>query len=170
MEGHILFDLQSHALQAYKSAKDAILFVIEVSESMLTAPPPVDAKNQELDTPTSAALKCAYALMQQRIISNPNDLMGVLLYGTEQSKFQEEEQARGALAYPHCYLLTDLNIPAAEDVKALRSLVEYQEESKKLFVPSTARSLSRIMMIPMRNTRRSSQVPLFELRICTTWE
>ncbi|KAL2043832.1 hypothetical protein N7G274_003352 [Stereocaulon virgatum] len=124
---------------AYKSAKDAVLFVIEVSELMLTAPPPVGRKEQDQDTPVSAALKCAYTLMQQRIISNPNDMMGVLLYGTEQTKFQKEEQARGALAYPHCYLLTDLDIPAAEDVKALRSLVEDEEESKKLLVPSKER-------------------------------
>ena len=129
----------SHVSQAYKSAKDAVLFVIEVSESMLIAPPSIDTKKQERDTPVSAALKCAYALMQQRIISNPNDMMGVLLYGTEQTKFQEEEQARGALSYPHCYLLTDLDIPAAEDVKALRSLVEDEEESKKLLVPSKER-------------------------------
>ncbi len=106
---------------------------------MLTAPPPLDAKKQERDTPTSAALKCAYALMQQRIISNPNDVMGVLLYGTEETRFQAEEQARGGLAYPHCYLLTDLDIPAAEDVKALKALTEDEEESKKLLRSSKER-------------------------------
>ena len=104
---------------------------------MLTAPPPMDAKKQERDTPTLAALKCAYALMQQRIISNPNDMMGVLLYGTQETKFQEEEEeARGGLAYPNCYLLTNLDIPSADDVKALKSLVEDEEESHKLLVPS----------------------------------
>lgn len=114
-----------------------MLFVIEVSPSMLTAPPPTDAKKQKRETPTLAALKCAYALMQQRIISNPNDMMGVLLYGTKQTKFQEEEEARGGLAYPNCYLLTDLDIPAAGDVKALKDLVEDEEEWEKLLVPST---------------------------------
>lgn len=114
-----------------------MLFVIEVSPSMLAAPPPTDAKKQERDTPTLAALKCAYALMQQRIISNPNDMMGVLLYGTEETKFQEVEEAGGGLAYPNCYLLTDLDIPAAGDVKALKNLVEDEEESEMLLVPST---------------------------------
>ncbi|KAL8718016.1 MAG: hypothetical protein Q9225_004802, partial [Loekoesia sp. 1 TL-2023] len=121
---------------AYKTVKDAVLFVIEVSPSMLAAPPPTDAKKADLDSPTSAALKCAYALMQQRIISNPNDMMGVLLYGTEKSKFNGEDESNGNPAYPHCYLLTDLDIPAAEDVKALKSLVEDEEEFKKLVVPS----------------------------------
>ena len=103
---------------------------------MLTVPPSADSKKADKDSPTSAALKCAYALMQQRIISNPNDMMGVLLYGTEKSRFQGEENAQGGFAYPHCYLLTDLDVPSAEEVKTLRALVEDEEESKKLLVPS----------------------------------
>ena len=118
----------------YKSAKDALLFVIEVSQSMLTAPPPSDSKKADTNTPVSAALKCAYSLMQQRIISNPNDMMGVLLYGTESSKFEGEEEE--GIAYPHCYLQTDLDIPSADDVKALKALVEDDEESERLLVPS----------------------------------
>ena len=149
--------------EAYKSAKDAVLFVIEVSPSMLTAPPPLDIKKPERDHPTSAALKCAYALMQQRIISNPNDMMGVLLYGTEQTKFQEEEQARGGLAYPHCYLLTDLDIPAAEDVKALRSLVEDEEESKNLLVSSKER-VSMANVLFCANQIFTTKAPNFSSR------
>ena len=149
--------------KAYKSAKDAVLFIIEVSSSMLTAPPPVDAKKQERDTPTSAALKCAYTFMQQRIISTPNDMMGVLLYGTEGTKFQEEEQARGGLAYPHCYLLTDLDIPAAEDVRALKSLVEDKEESTKVLIPSTDR-VSMANVLFCANQIFTTKAPNFSSR------
>ncbi|KAI9832754.1 MAG: ATP-dependent DNA helicase II subunit 1 [Sarea resinae] len=121
----------------YKTIKDAVLFAIDVSPSMLTAPPPSDSKKADLDTPTTAALKCAYALMQQRIISNPNDMMGILLFGTELSKFQDEsEHSRGGLSYPHCYLLSDLDIPSAGDVKRLKGLVEDEEGSRDLLVPS----------------------------------
>jgi ATP-dependent DNA helicase 2 subunit 1 len=77
--------------------------------------------------------------MQQRIISNPNDMMGVLLYGTERTKFQDEEQDGGVLLYPNCYLLMDLDIPAAEDVKVLKTLVNDEEESRKLLKPSKDR-------------------------------
>ena len=119
----------------YKTAKDAVLFVIEVSQSMLAAPPASDSKKASTDTPTSAALKCAYSLMQQRIISSPNDMMGVLLYGTESSKFQSDEQE--VIAYPHCYLLTDLDIPSADDVKALKALLDHEEEYSSLLVPSS---------------------------------
>ncbi|KAL8682613.1 MAG: hypothetical protein Q9186_001386 [Xanthomendoza sp. 1 TL-2023] len=120
---------------AYKTVKDAVLFVIEVSSSMLRPPPPTDSKKADTDSPTSAALKCAYALMQQRIISNPNDMMGVLLYGTEKSKFNGEDESSRNFSYPHCYLLTDLDVPAAEDVKALKTLVEDEDEFKNLVVP-----------------------------------
>ncbi|EOD47778.1 putative dsb repair complex subunit protein [Neofusicoccum parvum UCRNP2] len=121
----------------YKTVKDAVLFAIDVSHSMLKKPPPSDSTKADRDSPTSAALKCAYQLMQQRIISHPNDMMGVLLFGTEQSRFQDEDAGgRGALQYPHCYLLTDLDVPAAGDVKRLRNLVEDEEEAEKLLVPS----------------------------------
>ena len=65
-------------------------------------------------------------------------MMGVLLFGTEESKFHgEEQQQRGGLAYPHCYLLTDLDVPEASEVKTLKALIEDEDESKRLLVPSS---------------------------------
>lgn len=124
----------------YKTVKDAVLFAIDVSKSMLTKPEDADPKKPDTGLcPTVAALKCAYALMQQRIISNPNDMMGILLFGTEKSKFQDgdEESGKGGLQYPHCYLLTDLDVPAAADVKQLRNLVEDEDEASKLLQASS---------------------------------
>lgn len=104
---------------------------------MLTPPPQSESKKADTDSSTLSALKCAYQIMQQRIISNPRDMMGVLLYGTEASKFQQDEASnRGGLAYPHCYLLADLDVPAVEDVRALREIAEGDDEAKKLLVPS----------------------------------
>ncbi|CAI4211352.1 unnamed protein product [Parascedosporium putredinis] len=88
------------------------------------------------DSPLIAALKCAYHLMQQRIISNPKDMMGVLLFGTEKAKFQNEGDDKHAPVYPHCYLFTDLDIPSAEDVKSLKSLVEDDNDEDNILVPS----------------------------------
>lgn len=125
----------------YKQAKDAVLFAIDVSDSMLAPPSESDSdpkKPDSLLSPTVAALKCAYALMQQRIISNPNDMMGILLFGTQQSRFQAADEEKGSvgLQYPHCYLLADLDVPAAADVKQLRALVEDKEEQQELLVAS----------------------------------
>jgi hypothetical protein len=129
--------VETNAVQGYRVDKDAVLFAIDVSDSMLTLPPASNSKKADRDSATLAALKTAYQLMQQRIISNPNDMMGVLLFGTESSRMIDDEgDDNKSMAYPHCYLLVDLDIPAAEDVKLLRDLVEDEDECSKLLVPS----------------------------------
>lgn len=130
---------------------------------MMTAPTPTDAKKADTDSPTSAALKCAYALMQQRIISNPNDMMGVLLYGTEKSKFTGEDESSDNPAYPHCYLLTDLDIPAAEDVKALKTLVEDEDEFKRTVIP-TKEKVSMANVLFCANQIFTTKAPNFSSR------
>ena len=115
--------------------KDAVLFAVDISESMLKMPPPSDNKKAERDSPAAAALKCAYQLMQQRIISNPNDMMGVLLFGTEKSDLKDGSTI-GDAPFPHCYLLEDLDVPSAQDVKQLRDLIEDEEGAQDILVPS----------------------------------
>ncbi|PYH93205.1 ATP-dependent DNA helicase II subunit 1 [Aspergillus ellipticus CBS 707.79] len=122
---------------SYKAVKDAVLFAIDVSDSMLAPRPSTDPKKSIQESPTTAALKCAYSFMQQRIISNPHDMMGVLLYGTQASKFyDEDENSRGDLSYPNCYLFADLDIPSAQEVKDLRALVDDEGEARDILVPS----------------------------------
>ena len=98
---------------------------------MLERPPKTEDKKADRDSPTSAALKCAYQLMQQRIISNPNDMMGILLFGTEKTDLKD-----GDSTFQHCYLLADLDVPSAQDVKRLRDLVENEEEAEQILKPS----------------------------------
>lgn len=99
---------------------------------------PASSDKQSPESPAKAAIKCAYSLMQQRIISHPKDMMGVLFFGTKASKFYtENEDSRGDLAYPHCYLFTDLDIPDAGDVKKLRAMAEDEEDAATdILVPS----------------------------------
>ena len=131
---------------------------------MLTPPPPSDSKPADVDTPVSAALKCAYHLMQQRIISNPSDMIGILLFGTEKSKFQGRIEDRGGLlAYPHCYLLVDLDIPSASDVKALRSVLEDEEDSRSILVPSDE-PVSMSNMLFCANQIFTTKAPNFSSR------
>lgn len=105
---------------------------------MLTPRPSSDSKKPMEESPTTAALKCAYHLMQQRIISNPHDMIGILLYGTQTSKFyDEDENSRGGLSYPHCYLFTDLDVPSAREVKDLRALADNEDEARNILVPSS---------------------------------
>lgn len=122
----------------YKAVKDAVLFAIEVSPSMLQSPTATGGRKTDTDSPLMAALKAAYHLMQQRIIAAPKDLMGVLLYGTEASKFyNEDKETTGGWSFPHCYLLTDLDIPEADDVKTLKRLVESEDpEAQEVLKPT----------------------------------
>jgi ATP-dependent DNA helicase 2 subunit 1 len=132
--------LLAHEHQGYKSVKDAVLFAIDASESMMTPRPASESKKSGQESPVKAALKCAYHLMQQRIIASPRDMIGVLLFGTETSKFYDEgENGRGDLSYPHCYLFTDLDVPAADDVKELRALVEDDDKGREILIPSKER-------------------------------
>ena len=104
---------------------------------MRAAPAPSSLKNADTLSPALAALKAAYYLMQQRIISDPKAMMGILLYGTEDSKFlSEDESSRAGLSYPHCYLLTDLDVPEAEGVKTLKRLVEAESAGSDVLKPS----------------------------------
>lgn len=79
------------------------------------------------------ALQCAYAVLQSRIISNPNDMMGILLFGSEKTKFQIESGSGG---YEHCYLLLDLDVPDAKGIKALKKLIEDPEEFAEVLTPA----------------------------------
>lgn len=106
---------------------------------MLNPRPSTDHKKPGEESPASAALKCAHHLMQQRIISSPRDMIGVLLYGTQSSKFYDEDGESADLSYPHCYLFTDLDIPSAQEVKELRSLAQNEEEARQILKPSEER-------------------------------
>lgn len=103
---------------------------------MLRRPPKSDSKKADNDSALSAALKCAYQIMRQRIISDPKDMMGILFFGTEKSKFREGTGRSTGLEYPHCYLFMDLDVPSAEDVKALRDLAERGEDEEGVLTPS----------------------------------
>lgn len=147
--------------QSFRAVKDAVLFAIDVSSSMLEPRLSENAKKPGQESPTSAALKCAYHLMQQRIISNPHDMIGVLLYNTESSKFYDEDGERGGdVSYPHCHLFTDLDIPSAEEVKELRALAEDEEEAGKILKSSKER-VSMANVLFCANQIFTSKAPNF---------
>ncbi|PWW72693.1 Ku DNA-binding complex, Ku70 subunit [Tuber magnatum] len=90
-------------------------------------------------TPASAvltALQCAYGVLQSRIISNPNDMMGILFFGTEATKFDTAGGGGTGGGYEHCYLLLDLDIPDAEGIKGLKGIIEDPEEFGSLLKPA----------------------------------
>ncbi|KAI1764567.1 ku70 protein [Hypoxylon sp. FL1150] len=143
--------------QDYKAQKDALIFAIDVSKSMLQPPPKSDDKKADKDPPVYAALKCAYQLMQQRIISNPRDMISIVLFGTEKTKYGDDENL-----YPHCYVYTDLDIPAAEDVKNLRGLIEEGDEDE-ILEPSSE-GVQMLHLLVLANNLFTTKAPNFGSR------
>lgn len=90
-------------------------------------------------------------------------MIGVLLYGTESSSFYGEDGDTGDLSYPHCHLFTDLDIPSADEVKALRALAEDKEAARKILKPSGER-VSMANLLFCANQIFTSKAPNFVSR------
>ncbi|KAI0382115.1 ku70 protein [Hypomontagnella monticulosa] len=146
--------------QDYKAQKDALIFAIDVSKSMLQPPPESNEKKADKDPAVYAALKCAYQVMQQRIISNPKDMMGIILFGTEKTKCRDEQDSR----YPHCYIYTDLDVPAAEDVKSLRYLLEGEDEGDNGILVPSSKGVAMQSLIFLANHLFTTKAPNFGSR------
>ena len=103
--------------------------------------------------------------MQQRIISHPKDMMGILLYNTEASKSHNDEgKDRGSWSFPHCYLLTDLDVPEADDVKALRSLVEDESDAGREILKPASKPISMHHVLFCANQIFQRKAPNFTSR------
>ncbi|KAI3402276.1 hypothetical protein diail_206 [Diaporthe ilicicola] len=121
----------------YKAQKDAVIFAIDISESTLEKPPvSSDSKKGDVDSIVTAALKSASQLMQQRIIAHPKDMMAILFFGTEKTKVRDVPDD----TYPNCYLHTDLDVPSADAVRALKDMAETGKDPNGILKPAKAKA------------------------------
>ena len=63
------------------SGKDALIFLIDCSPKMHLKFKSEDSATEH-DTPFKLALRCAHATLRNKIFANPQDEIGVLLFGT----------------------------------------------------------------------------------------
>ena len=122
--------------------------MIDVSDSMLATPAPSERKGQEIDSALSASLKCAYELMTSRITSNPNDMMGVLFHGVDTTNLdmvEPDPASQEIRICPQDYLLVDLCIPSASDVKRLKDFAEDEATLRKVVPASEGKSLANTL-------------------------
>ncbi|KAF3907953.1 hypothetical protein ABW21_db0206510 [Orbilia brochopaga] len=134
----------------YMSQRDATLFAIEISNSMVTLPDEDESmdldggkksKNKKLRySNAESALRCAEAILKNRIISTPSDMMGILLFGTQQTKYAEGNTS----SYPNCYLLMDLDIPDAASIKELKYLLDNPDELSELLKPGKPAAMASL--------------------------
>ncbi|KAH8751959.1 SPOC like C-terminal domain-containing protein [Diaporthe sp. PMI_573] len=146
----------------YKAQKDAVLFAIDVSESTLQTPPASGSKKDDADSIVTAALKTASQLMQQRIISQPKDMMGVLFFGTEKTKIRDLVGDK-LDPYKNCYLQVDLDVPSADDVRALKDMAETGKDPNGILKPAN-KAVSVYHMLNCANQTLMTNAPNFGSR------
>jgi ATP-dependent DNA helicase 2 subunit 1 len=147
--------------QRYQDQKDAILFAIHVSDSMLAEHPLEENEKKKTDVRGSSAvrtaLECAYSVLQSRIISNPNDMMGILLFGTEQGRFPGG-------GFEHIYQLMPLDVPEASSIKELKTLLESEDAFEELMVPCDRKKVSIANLLFAANQIFTTKAANFQSR------
>ena len=89
------------------AVKDSIIFVIDARASMCEPGPGGSP------SPFAQSLQCVLACMKDRILGGERDLVGVMLFGTEQTKVPNGQ------GFPHIYLLQELEEPSAASMRAI---------------------------------------------------
>lgn len=102
-------------------------------------------------SPAIAAVKCALQVMQQQIISRPNDMIGVLLFGTKGSEFFGREDNYPGCEFPHCCILVELKIPSSNDVKLLKDITFGEQEAQDKLIPKKMIDVSIADMLCFAN-------------------
>lgn len=126
--------------------------------------PPVGphSKKDDGDSIVMAALKSASQLMQQRIIAQPKDMMGILFFGTEKTKVRDLPDDERA-PFPNCYLHIDLDVPSADVVRDLKDMAETGEDPDGIFKPAKEKA-SIAHMLNCANQALMTNAPNFGSR------
>jgi len=93
--------------------KDCIIFLVDARRSMISAEV-AGQKSRFLQ-----ALSCIASCMRERIVSGDSDLVGVVLFGTAESRAPNEMQP-----FPHTYVLLEPEVPSGAAIRELTKLVE----------------------------------------------
>ncbi|OLL23564.1 ATP-dependent DNA helicase II subunit 1 [Neolecta irregularis DAH-3] len=109
----------------YQNMKDAVIFAIHVSDSMLNT-----SESQPV-SPLRIALDSAYKFMLQKVISSPNDMVGILLFGTEQTRPKSNNKNEQGM-----YLLMELDQMDAPRIHFLKDLLEDDTELSSIARPT----------------------------------
>ncbi|GAA6040072.1 hypothetical protein JCM8097_004767 [Rhodosporidiobolus ruineniae] len=145
----------------YRYTKQATLWAIEATDAMLAptldddAPPPTAPDPTPTPTATqrpsqSAAvawkgkparskmevcLRAAYSIMKRKVVSSPKDLVGILIWNTNESKGGE------SFDVDYAHLLLDLKQVDAQSIRMMKELLERAEEDpeylRTLLKPNT---------------------------------
>ncbi|GAA5875181.1 hypothetical protein JCM1840_007274 [Sporobolomyces johnsonii] len=160
-------DDDDEVAEEHRYTKNAVLFCIEATDSML-APTLDPSSSTQLDpsapTPSSTAtqstreainslgwkgkdpkskmelvLRTAYAMMKRKVISSPKDLVGILVWNTETSQGPTDAM------FQHSHVLLNLKQVNAEEIRKLKDLLLEAENDenflRNLFKPNRGQNI-----------------------------
>lgn len=110
-------DLGEKEADHAKHEKDCIIFLIDAQPAMLT-PGPAVAEGVAGPSPFDQALSCVADCMRDRILAGDQDVIGVVLFGTEYSKGAVDQQP-----FPHLFVLQEPEVPSAKAINQLQRLL-----------------------------------------------
>lgn len=90
--------------------KDGLIFLIDCSETMFAK------EHDDEENMFDICIKCTKLTIQNKIFSSDRDLLGVVFYGTEKSNNPTDSK--------HIYIVQELMLPGADEVKQLEKIME----------------------------------------------
>lgn len=128
----------------FETSRDALLYVIDASESMLEACNELDGKNC-----TQVALESALDAITKKVTAAPLDMAGVILYGTQHSTDRD---------YPNCTMVMELGMPDSAKLKHLKRLITDSEFFQETCGTPTEAILSNVLFLSMRQFEQNCKV------------
>ena len=102
------------------NVKDSVLFMIDARKSMCE-PGPGGSPSCFVQ-----AMQCVLACQRDGVLGRDRDLIGVLLFGTEETKVPA-----GQASFEHVYVLQELDEPSAAAMRTTSLVISAEEEAKE---------------------------------------
>ncbi|BFZ53502.1 ATP-dependent DNA helicase II subunit 1 [Savitreella phatthalungensis] len=141
--------------QLYAAQKEALIFAIDISPSMHRPDP------HSGQSPIRVALDCVYSFLTTKIISSPNDQVGVVLYGTKRSKFP---QGMSIPSSKKLYFLCDMDFPDAPMIRQLREVLDDKERFDEVMEPADEQAALSDVFFHGANQVFSTRAPNYNLK------
>ena len=102
------------------SGKHALIFLIDCSPSMHMKREKNDHTDDSVDTPFKKALRCVHSTLRTKIFASPDDVIGVLLFGTKDKV--------GVRDFDGLSLLLNIAKPEGDAILKLEELLEETDQ------------------------------------------
>eukprot|EP00794_Sanderia_malayensis_P005227 gene5227-5884_t len=118
----------------WRSGRDGVIFLIDYTEPMFTLSSNDHDDDSCKESPFEICIKCARNTLMSKIISSDKDLVAIVFFGTE--KFSNTNN------FKHVYIYQDLDMPDADRIKNLETLMKDISEGNPAEIYGHSKSFS----------------------------